>query len=490
VAAKRKKSHFLKRNALMLLPICLVLIFIGYYAGNKVLKAEATEILPGVSVNGVSLSNLERQDGIKRLATLENQICSKTVEIVYNGEVHSVALSQLGLSMDNEKTVDQALALGNQMGIIKRWEVQLRPVQRNIQPVIHLDMEKVHQVLQGIGGAIEHQAVNARLDIAAGDQVVIRPAEAGYIIDDKLFSSQLINLIQNDKNLRLDLPVKVLKPEVTEEIVNSWGVTGLMSSFTTNFKAQQTNRNHNIATAAKALDGILIKPGETISFNKVVGPRGSEEGYKSANVIVGNKLEQGLGGGVCQVSTTLYNAILLSDLAVKERSSHTLPVSYVPVGRDAAVAYGSLDLKFKNNSRSYVLIKTAIQGNGLTVKVFGNNNVKKSVQINSWITNTIEQKKIYQIDTTVTPGQPKLVQQGSQGYKVASERVVLEGGKEIKREPLPASYYQPVAEIVAVNNKTEIFGHGPAKAQQPQVQSPTRVGAATSQEKPDQELPR
>lgn len=487
MAAKRrrkKNQSFIKKAALMTVPVCFALMIIGHYASDKALKAEATEILPGVSVNGVSLSNLERQDGIKRLAQLADEISSQAVEIVYNGVGHSVTLGQLGLTMDNEETIDQALELGKQLGLIRRWQAQLHPVERNLQPVIYLDSEKVHQVLQGICGTMEQKAVNARLAITAGDQVVVEPSQDGYFIDENLFSSQLIERIQNNQSLKLDLPVKVEQPEITAGDIRSWGVIGLVGTFTTSFNAQQTNRTHNIATAAEALDGLLVKPGETVSFNTVVGPRGAEEGYKPANVIVGNKLEEDWGGGVCQVSTTLYNAILLADLDVKERSSHSLPVSYVPVGRDAAVAYGVLDFKFLNNSGSYLLIKTAVQGNGVTVKVFGNDSVKRSVQINSWITETVEPKKIYKIDPAVAPGQPKLVQQGAKGYKVAAERVVLEGDKEIAREPLPASYYQPVEEIVAVNNETEIPRPEAAKPHQPSDQSSTRAGESTGEETP------
>lgn len=484
---KAKKRSFVIRAVVMLLPVCIGLMIISHYTDSKLLKAEATEILPGVSVGGVSLSNLERQDGIKRLAELEQEISSKTVEIVYNENVHSVTLGQLGLSLDNEETVDQALALSTKMGLLKRWEAQLRPVERNLQPVIHIDSEKVRQVLQGICGALEQKAVNARLEIAPGDQIIVEPAKDGYTIDEELFSSQLVDQVQSNKNLKLNLPVRVVKSKITEEDVQSWGVTGLTGVFTTNFNAQQTNRTHNIATAAAALDGVLIKPGETLSFNQVVGPRGAKEGYKPANVIVGNKFEEDWGGGVCQVSTTLYNAILLAGLDVKERSSHSLPVSYVPVGRDAAVAYGLLDFKFVNNTGSYVLLKTAVQGNGLTVKVFGNDSIKKSVHINSWITKTIKPKTTYKIDPAVAPGQPRLIQKGSEGYRVASERVVLEGGREVERESLPASYYQPVEEIVAVNSKAEIPGQDQSNQQQPPALEDQEGGNPATQQPPVQE---
>lgn len=144
----------------------------------------------------------------------------------------------------------------------------------------------------------------------------------------------------------------------------------LIAQYSTRFDSTQRNRTVNVRLAAKALDGKLLAPGEQFSFNKSVGIRIAEAGYKEALIIQGNKFIPGLGGGVCQVSSTLYNVVLLAHLKVIERHPHSLPVSYVPRGKDATVSYPILDLKFKNSTDRYLLIRSFVEGNTLTFKLF------------------------------------------------------------------------------------------------------------------------
>ncbi|MFA7466812.1 MAG: VanW family protein, partial [Desulfotomaculaceae bacterium] len=305
-------------------------------------------------------------------------------------------------------------------------------------------------------GPLEKGAQDACLTINNDDRVEVVPSLEGYAIDLELLTESLINQSVISNSTSINVPMKITQPEVTTEQVREWGVTGLLAEFSTRFNPTQANRNHNIATAAGKMDGLIVGPGEVFSFNRAVGSRGIEQGYRMANVIVGNKLEEGLGGGVCQVSTTLYNAVLLADLAVEQRSNHSIPISYAPVGRDAAVAYDFLDLKFKNNLDSHVLIKTLVRNSDLTVKIYGAPNPDKKVQLSSWITKTVEPKTVYEIDPAVEPGNQEVVQQGANGYTAAAERLVLVNGLEVKRELLFGSKYQSVEHIIAVHSQTEI----------------------------------
>ncbi|MDQ7095666.1 cell wall-binding repeat-containing protein [Desulfosporosinus sp. PR] len=143
-----------------------------------------------------------------------------------------------------------------------------------------------------------------------------------------------------------------------------------IAQYSTQFDATLVNRTENLCLAAKALNGKLLAPGERFSFNKSVGERTAEAGYKEALIIEGNTFTPGLGGGVCQVSSTLYNAVVLAHLEVLERHPHTLPVGYVPSGQDATVAYPVLDFKFRNSTDSYLLIRSLIEGNTLTFQLY------------------------------------------------------------------------------------------------------------------------
>ncbi|MHB8072805.1 cell wall-binding repeat-containing protein [Desulfosporosinus fructosivorans] len=145
---------------------------------------------------------------------------------------------------------------------------------------------------------------------------------------------------------------------------------GPIAQYSTRFDSTQVNRTENIRLAAKALDGKLLAPGERFSFNNSVGERIAEAGYKEALIIEGNTFTPGLGGGVCQVSSTLYNVVLLADLEILERHSHSLPVNYVPPGRDATVSFPILDFKFKNSTDAYLLIRSFVDGNTLTFQLY------------------------------------------------------------------------------------------------------------------------
>jgi len=143
-----------------------------------------------------------------------------------------------------------------------------------------------------------------------------------------------------------------------------------IAQYSTNFDSTLVNRTENIRIAAKALDGKLLAPGEQFSFNESVGERTNEAGYKEALIIVGNTFTPGLGGGVCQVSSTLYNAVLLAHLEIIERHRHTLSISYVPPGQDATVSFPMLDLKFRNSTDAHLLIRSFIEGNTLTFQLY------------------------------------------------------------------------------------------------------------------------
>jgi hypothetical protein len=143
-----------------------------------------------------------------------------------------------------------------------------------------------------------------------------------------------------------------------------------IGSFTTYFNASDKNRTQNLRLAAQAINNFQLSPGKQFSFNKTVGPRTPQRGYEKAGIFVNKELVDGYGGGICQVSSTLYNAVRDAGLTVVERHSHSLPVPYVADGKDATVSYGTLDFKFRNNRETPVSLKTSVEGNVLTIEIF------------------------------------------------------------------------------------------------------------------------
>ncbi len=175
------------------------------------------------------------------------------------------------------------------------------------------------------------------------------------------------------------LVVKETQPKITTEMVSS--VNSVLATHTTNYKNSSSGRAHNIVKSANSTSDILLMPGEEYSYNALTGTRSKANGYKEAPVILNGKLEEGIGGGVCQVSTTIYNSALYSGLDITQVRNHSLPSSYAEMGKDATVADGYLDLKFKNPYDTPIYIKNTAYNGYVTSTIYGNASNKKNIRI-------------------------------------------------------------------------------------------------------------
>ena len=214
-----------------------------------------------------------------------------------------------------------------------------------------------------------------------------------------------------------------------------------MGIYSTKFDPSKPDRVQNLKTACSALDNSLIYPGQNFSFNTWVGPRVSEAGYKEAPVIFMGKLVPGVGGGVCQVSSTLYNAVLLSNLAIVQRFNHTLPISYVPFGQDATVVYGGIDFIFENTNPNPILIVAKVDPPFVTVAILGAKVGWEKIVLE---TKTIEiypysTKEI--TDPTLPKGTKMKYQDGLKGCKVELWREVFKNDSQSQKELVNTSIY-------------------------------------------------
>jgi vancomycin resistance protein YoaR len=224
------------------------------------------------------------------------------------------------------------------------------------------------------------------------------------------------------------------------------GIVTLMSSFSTSFDPKNTDRVHNIKLAATLLDNYFLAPGEVLSLNAFFGDTTAEKGYREAPIIVGNRLVPGFGGGLCQISSTLYNAALLANLEVIERHHHQLTVPYIDPGRDATIAYNMRDLKLRNNKEHYILISPRVEDDTLTFSFFGGQ-MKERVEINTKILATFESPTEYQTNPELPPGKKEIIE-GVPGYRVEVWKLVYEG-KELKsKEKISDDNYLPYPTVI------------------------------------------
>jgi vancomycin resistance protein YoaR len=230
--------------------------------------------------------------------------------------------------------------------------------------------------------------------------------------------------------------------------------------FTTHFPTGKKSRCSNIQLASSKLNGIVLMPGDRVSFNNTVGRRTEKAGFQIAGVYKNGKHDVDVGGGICQVSTTLYNAALLADLKIVQRHNHSMPVAYVPLGRDATVDYGALDLEIENNMDHPIALNSQYEAGRLTFRILGKKDPTLDVKIESdgrqrWDAGT---QVIF--DPTLAPGKKKVVDKGASGQQISTYRVVYRGGKLVAREPLGKSYYKGGQKIIAVGRGNEASSSG------------------------------
>lgn len=228
-----------------------------------------------------------------------------------------------------------------------------------------VNKQKLNAWIEQIRKQVERPARNANQE-RLGEPIT--PEQAGIKLDMEKLNQMLANL-NALINKPQKLPVIEIQPKVTTADLKKVDQY-LIGSYTTNLGNSNPNRLNNIRLASKAINNLILMPGEKFSFNKVVGERTPERGYKEAGVIIKGEFSEGIGGGICQVSSTLYNSVDEAGLKILQRSSHSAKVTYVPAGRDATVSWGGPDFKFKNNLDKPILIKIHIKHGRITVNIY------------------------------------------------------------------------------------------------------------------------
>ncbi len=258
---------------------------------------------------------------------------------------------------------------------------------------------------------------------------------------------------------RIETPVDS-QSEVTEEKPEQ--ITGLpekklrTASFETEYGSSNQARCHNIERAAELLDGVTIEPGEVFSCSQAIGPITEEHGYEQAGTYVAGKVEKGIGGGVCQISTTLYNAALLAGVTVVERAAHSMVVSYVEPARDAALAGDYKDLKLRNDFDAAIRLEASAGDGTLRFTVHTQEEADTEIKLVSEILSETEPgEPVVTVDETQKPDYYKVTQKAHTGYVAELYRVVSRDGEEISREKINTSTYEAVPEYVTVGGRAE-----------------------------------
>ena len=281
--------------------------------------------------------------------------------------------------------------------------------------------------------------------------IIIIPEIVGVEIDSHTTRKIIKDNINSSK--KYSIPAKITYPTITAKILEEEYTDTVIATYSTNYNSGSRNRKTNIHLASEKINGIVLNPGEVFSFNNVVGPRNGENGYKMAKSYSGSKVVEDLGGGICQVSSTLYNAAVFADLEIIFRTNHTMPVSYTPLGRDATVSYESIDFKFKNNKETPIKIEVLHDGAILTVNLYGRKKYIKDISIESEIVGTVPFSITEIEDKTMPPGETKVEEAGANGTIVQTFKVIKENGVVVSRTPLAKSTYTPRSKIIPTGSQ-------------------------------------
>jgi vancomycin resistance protein YoaR len=432
----------------------LILAFIAFPMKNYTSKMlfKMNNYMPNnLYINNLHLGGKTLEQAYDGLNKLEEDQLRKPITIIYDdglGLQKSVNFTyrQLGYYADKAPVIEQLNTVMDQnINIINRF-LHYRNIERSrldYKLSFNIHYDEFLNALEILDDSSLKAPVDAKFAIVNGKVQIIQE-ENGFVFDkDRLFKE-----LQANKDLtKAKLNVKAVKASVTAEILKTQGVKELISSFTTNFDSSNAPRSSNIRLAAKYITGTILPPGAVFSFNEVVGQRTVEKGFREAGVYINGKVDTGIGGGICQVSTTLYNTVLLADLLVTERSNHSLTVPYVPLSRDAAVSWGSQDFKFTNNTENHILINTRTTGGTITFEFYSTKSNKR-VELISTTLSRSKAPVLYIDDIVALFGQNTVVEKGHDGFQSQLVKKVYIDKKQVSSEIVSKDRYLTAAKII------------------------------------------
>lgn len=441
--------------------IGIIVVILIITAGLAVTIVSGDRIHSNITINEINVGGLTVEEAEKHLQEkLEPVIESTSIPVRFRDKVWKIGYREIKFQYDYSDAVTKAFDIGHKGNYIKRVGDVIRTQleRKDIKLNFSYDSQQIGNKLAAISKEIEQEAKDATIMLKKEGFVITDEVE-GRIVDVSKSYDLIKHQVENLGNAEIELAVEITQPQIKRADLQN--IKDKLGEYSTRFNAADADRTHNIKIAAQSASHVLVKPGEVFSLDKVTGPRLAKYGYKEANVIINNELVPGIGGGVCQVSSTLYNAALLSNMKIVERKSHSLPSSYVPLGRDATIADNYIDFKFENTTGYPIYIYGEVSGSWVKFSIYGRKeNPGRVVKIKTEVVKKTEPKIQIIEDPTLPEGTEIEEKKAYTGYVVRSYRIIMENGKEVSREELPLSVYKVVNGVKRVGTK---------KAEPPQI---------------------
>ena len=334
----------------------------------------------------------------------------------------------------------------------RRKIARLLTLPKNGETDLRLAGPQANRFFTNLRKRIEHAPRDARFAIGARNVVRVVPAQAGRKLDQEGTTRNIMAALLSTSNRKADLKVATAAPERTTRDAKAMGITGLVGAYET-FYGGVANRIHNVQLVAHLIDDHFIAPNETFSFNATTGERSEDKGFLEAPVIINGELKTGLGGGVCQVSTTTFNAAYEAGLSITDRTNHALYISHYPLGRDATVNYPDTDLKFVNDTGHWLWIRTFVGSSSLTVALYGtpqNRKIESEVAPLE-VTGPIPTKRV--ADPNMTVGSEVVDEAGAPPRSTQVRRRVFDADGKLMYDHTWYSTYVAEPEVIRYGTK-------------------------------------
>lgn len=412
--------------------------------------------------------SLNEEMTMQKLDEISLNLPGAIVESSYSIEDDEMVITKgkPGIKVENNKLLEE---IKNRLNSLENKEDIIQIPVENANPQA-IDIDKIHE-------EVYKEAKDAYY---TKDPFTIYPEVIGMDFDVEAARALLL-----EDREEYVIKLTITKPKVTIDQIGSEAFPDQLSTFTTRFDESDRDRSTNLRIACQRINGKVLMPGETFSYNQTLGARTAAAGFKNGKVYEGGEVVDGIGGGICQISSTLYNAVIMANLQTVERRNHQFVTSYVGPGRDATVVYGAIDFKFKNTRKYPVRLKASAVNGIATVTIYGIKEENEyTFKFETRTVDTIPLTTTYEEDATLPVGTEKVKRKGSNGIKTETYVTKTLNGKVVTRDLLSRDTYSAMSRIVIKGTKGEATPAAPAP-QTPQ----TQVTPTTTEESKKEEAP-
>ncbi len=439
----------------------LAALFLFGLMGIPAQAKEEETILPGIYIEDMPMEGKTAEEAEAAVHAYVDSLMSKNISLVtVNSNEVMITPSDIGFYWSNQDVIEEIASIGKSGNVVERYKAKkdLQFENRRFELEFDVDKELLKHVLNDQCSVYNVEAQNATLS-REEEGFVIHPGQVGCIIDNEASLEMLYEYFTAEwdgSDTAIELVAITDEPLGSEEELSK--VKDVLGTFSTSFKSSGHARSENVRNGSRLINGLTLYPGEEFSTYSMVAPFTEENGYYMAGSYLNGQVVDSLGGGICQVSTTLYNAVLLAELEVTERHNHSMIVTYVDPSADAAISESAgKDFRFKNNTQAPIYIEGyTTEDKQIVFNIYGEEtrDASRSVAYQSEIiSKTYPDTEVIYTDESLPVGQIS-VQSAHIGYKAKLWKIVYENGQEVSREEVNSSVYKMVPRYATVGIAT------------------------------------